>query len=112
MENNDVPHSQVHFLDQKDIELSLSVINEGLKQAGYEVPDKADFGNKTNEIFNCENKDNAGWKGTSLDPIITADSWKSEPDFIEYYSRYYGETERKTTGWLPLEIITFYLTSI
>lgn len=95
MENNDVPDNQVHFLDQKDIELSLSVIGEGLAQAGYQKPGKADFEQKIKEIYNCENNDGARWKGTSLDQDLTPASWKPGAKFIDYYSDNYGETERK-----------------
>jgi hypothetical protein len=95
METNSVPDNRVHFLDEKDIELSLSVIDEGLAQAGYKKPDKADFEKKIKEIYNCENNEGANWKGTSLDPIITPASWRSGADFIKYYSDNYGETERK-----------------
>ncbi len=95
MENNDVSENQVHFLDQKDIELSLSVIEEGLIKTGYKTPAKEEFEKKIKKIYNCENSDNAEWKGTSLGSNMTPESWLTGPKFINYYSDRYGQTERK-----------------
>lgn len=93
MENNDVPENQVHFLDQKDIELSLAVIKEGLAEAGYKTPDKADFESKIEALYHCNNKNNADWKGTSLGTYMTPDSWLAVSKFIDYYSDHYGDAE-------------------
>ncbi|MGY0035813.1 hypothetical protein [Pedobacter sp. NJ-S-72] len=94
LETNNVPNNEVHFLDGKDIELSLAVISEGLSNAGYSKPEKAQFERKIKEIFNCENSDNKLWKGIRLLTPVVPNSWMAPENFINYYGDNYGEAER------------------